>query len=279
MLTPRPSPGSPPVPAPLILLHGNYASPRWWEPVRQHLPDAVTALTPDMRRWVENGRTSISHLATSLGGVLQANDIADAVIVGHSLGGVVATQFALDHPDLVRGLVLIATGPPEGVPLGRFAIGRQLPLQWLNRRVLRAALGKAGLPRQHPLAEALVEDALRTDPAIYAAFSRAVARWNVSAQLGELQTPTLLIWGDQDPVMPIKIGWRLRGLIPHSRLVTLPGVGHSPPLEAPASVVDHLLAFLDAQTIGAVQPAVTAEISWPRRLLTGLTGWFRKMPG
>jgi pimeloyl-ACP methyl ester carboxylesterase len=277
MLTPQPSPGSPAGSTPLILLHGNYASPRWWEPVRQHLPEAVTALAPDMRRWVENGRTSISHLANSLEEFLQANNLVDVTIVGHSLGGVVATQFALDHPDRVHGLVLIATGPPEGVPLGRFAIGRQLPLQWLNRRVLRAALGKAGLPRHHPLAEVLVEDALLTDPAIYAAFSRAVARWNLSAQLGELQTPTLLIWGEQDPVMPIRIGWRLRGLIPHSRLVTLPNVGHSPPLEAPASVVSHLLGFLDAQTISVIQPAVTTEISRSRRLLAGLTGWFKKM--
>jgi pimeloyl-ACP methyl ester carboxylesterase len=275
MLTRKPLPVSPAAPEPLILLHGNYASPRWWEPVRQHLPDAVTALTPDMRHWVENGSTTIPHLATRLEGFLQANDLVDAVIVGHSLGGVVATQFALDRPDAVRGLVLIATGPPEGVPLGRFAIGRQLPLKWLQRRVMRAALGKAGLPRQHPLAEALVEDALLTDPVVYAAFSRAVARWDVSAQLGELRPPTLLIWGERDPVMPPKIGWRLRGLIPHSRLVTLPGVGHTPPLEAPEAVAEHLLRFLNDQTIGAPEPSATTPATWPRRLLARATGWFQ----
>lgn len=275
MLTPKPLPVSLAAPEPLILLHGNYASPRWWAPVRQHLPDTVTVLTPDMRRWVENGSTTIPYLATRLHAFLQATDILDAVIVGHSLGGVVATQFALDCPDTARGLVLIATGPPEGVPLGRYAIGRQLPLKWLRRRVMRAALGKAGLSRQHPLAEALVEDALLTDPAVYAAFSRAVARWDVSAQLGELRPPTLLIWGEQDPVMPPKIGWRLRGLIPHSRLVTLPGVGHSPPLEAPKAVAEHLLRFLNDQTIRAPEPTVTTPATWPRRLLARLTDWLQ----
>jgi pimeloyl-ACP methyl ester carboxylesterase len=256
--------------SPLILLHGNYASPRWWEPVRGRLPGSVTTFAPDMRRWVENGRTTIPSLAATLAEFIRERDLVKPIIAGHSLGGVVATQFALDQPDTVQGLVLIATGPPEGVPWGRFVTSRRLPSVWLRRRMMKVALSKAGLPRHHPLSEALVEDALETDPATYAAFSHAVARWNVSERLGELALPALLIWGERDPIMPLKIGWRLRELIPHSRLATLPGVGHSPPIEAPEAVTRHLLAFVDEQAPDVQESVATTQPSWPRRLLNEL---------
>jgi pimeloyl-ACP methyl ester carboxylesterase len=261
---------------PLILLHGNYASPRWWEPVRGQLPGSVTTLAPDMRCWVRDGRTTIPDLAARLAEFIQEQDLVKPIIVGHSLGGVVATQFVLDQPDTAQALVLIATGPPEGVPWGRFAVKRRLPATWLRRRMMKAALSKAGLPRHHPLSEALVEDALETDPAIYAAFSHAVARWNVAERLSELALPTLLMWGEQDPIMSLKIGGRLRELIPHSRLVTLPGVGHSPPVEAPQAMTQHLLAFLDKQVSATQASIVTRQTSWPRRLLEGVTNRFKK---
>ena len=259
----------------LILLHGNYASPRWWEPVRERLPGGTMALAPDMRRWVENGRTTIPDLADKLAMFADVHGLAASVIVGHSLGGMVATQFALDHPEMMQALVLIASGPPEGVPWGRFAIGRQLPWRWLRRWVMRSALGKAGLPSHHPLAEALIQDALATDPAVYAAFSRAVADWNVSKRLNELTTPTLLIWGENDPVMPLKIGWRLHGLIPCSRLVTLPGVGHSPLVETPEAVVEHLLRFLGERISTVAEPAGATQGGWSQRALDRLTAWIR----
>jgi branched-chain amino acid transport system permease protein len=239
---------------PLILLHGNYASPRWWEPVRQHLPEGVAAQAPDMRAWVEDGRTSIADLARSLSDWLEAQDLARAVIVGHSLGGVVATQFGLDHPSRARGLVLIDTGPPEGVALGRFVPRWQLPWAWLRRRLMRVALRRAGLSPQHPLAEALLDETLATDPAVYGAFSRAVGEWDVRDRLHELAMPTLLLWGAADPVMPLEIGQRLDGLIRHSRLVTVPDAGHSPPIEAPDEVVRHLLDFLQ-DDVGSDVPA------------------------
>lgn len=262
--------------SPLILLHGNYASPRWWEPVQRWLPRSVTTFAPDMRHWVENGRTTIPNLAARLAEFIRERDLVKPIIVGHSLGGVVATQFALDQPDAAQALVLIATGPPEGVPWGRFVPRRHLPSAWLRRRMMKAALNKAGLPRHHPLSEALVEDALETNPAIYAAFSHAVARWNVSERLGELALPALLIWGEQDPIMPLKIGWRLRELIPHSRLVTLPGVGHSPLIEVPEAVTRHLLAFLDEQVSASQTSTVTTQPGWPRRLLKGVADRFKR---
>jgi pimeloyl-ACP methyl ester carboxylesterase len=263
-------------PASLILLHGNYASPRWWEPVRQHLPSDMSVYTPDMRSWVENARTTIPDLAVRLASFVQARELVEPVIVGHSLGGVVAMQFVLDRPEGARALVLIDSGPPEGVPWGRFSVGRRLPGNWLGRRVMRAVLGKAGLPQSHPLTEALVEDALATDPAVYAAFSRAVGHWNVSGRVGELRLPALLMWGEKDPITPLKIGWRLRALMPQSRLVMLPGVGHSPPVEAPEEVVEHLLAFLGERAGTASEPSSAIPGRWQWRMLHRLRTRFTR---
>jgi pimeloyl-ACP methyl ester carboxylesterase len=222
-----------------------------------------------MRCWVQDSRTTIRQMAGCLADFVATRRLRTPVIAGHSLGAMVAVQFALDYPDLLRALVLINAGPPEGVPLGRLDIGRKVLWDGMRRRVMRAALDRAGIATRHPLADALLDDAVATDPAVYAAFSRAVARWNVQGRLRELAAPTLLIWGEQDLLMPLRIGERWHGLIPHSQLVRLPGVGHSPPIEAPEEVVAHLVAFMESLDTDGAGP-------WAQRFGRQLAGWLGK---
>ncbi len=108
---------------------------------------------------------------------------------------------------------------------------------------MRSALRRVGLPRSGALAELLVDDAISTDPDLYMAFSHAVAAWDVSTVLPRLNVATLLIWGQRDELVPPRIGARYLQLLPHAKLVIVPGSGHSPPIERPRQFAAMLRAF------------------------------------
>jgi branched-chain amino acid transport system permease protein len=241
---------------PLVFVHGNYASSRWWVPQLERLPEGARGYALDLRG-VGGSRASpprreltIGDLASDLGQFLDALRLNDPILVGHSLGGVIVTEYALRRPNTTRGLVLVDTGPPNGLPLAALAEPFALPFKLKSRALMQTALRQAGAPHRGRLAKELVDDALATDPDQYVAFSRAVADWNVEAQLPRLRVPSLLVWGKGDRLLPPRIGRRYLELLPQARLVTLPGAGHSPHVEQPdefAAVLGDFLTRLTAR--------------------------------
>ncbi len=113
----------------LVLLHGNFGSWRWWQPVLERLPEDCRAYAPDLRGCGETGRPGIGHsieqLASDLHAFSRGLDLPAFHLVGHSLGGAVAMQFALDHPERVRSILLAAPAPAEGMK------GKVEELSWL----------------------------------------------------------------------------------------------------------------------------------------------------
>lgn len=105
----------------LVLLHGNLASWRWWQPVLDRLPTGHRAYAPDLRGFGETrrhqGGYSIQALVEDLHGFTAKLGLSAFHLVGHSLGGVAALQFALSHQEDVRSLTLVAPAPAEGLPL------------------------------------------------------------------------------------------------------------------------------------------------------------------
>jgi len=131
---------------------------------------------------------SLSELRAKLGRTLP--DPFDAVAL--SMGGVVALGFALEHPGRIRKLVLVATS--GGVDVARLG-----GIDW--RPGYLAA--RAGIPRW------FADD--RTD---------------VTARLGEVTAPTLLVFGDEDPISPVAVGEFMRDRLPSARLTVIPGATH-----------------------------------------------------
>ena len=110
---------------PLVLIHGNWGSSTWWEPVLERLPNGRRAVAPDLR-----GRGQSRGPDTDYGIASMANDVlafADALdlgkfdLVGHSLGSCVAMEIALAHPERLRSLVVVSPGWIDGMP-GAYAI-------------------------------------------------------------------------------------------------------------------------------------------------------------
>ena len=197
--------------------------------------------------------------------VLDALELEDAVLVGASGGGIYATWYAIEHPQRVRGLVMLGSTPtlPGGhVPLPVRLMATPVLAELMSRAIrpgrrmllnIMASVGEADTITRHPdLLDSLVAGA--RDPVAVAA-NRAELRALISPfgfrratrirpeDLRQLSVPTLMIWGDHDPVVPIKAARAAVQLIPGARLEVLPA-GHVPQLGHPEQVAELLTAFV-----------------------------------
>jgi pimeloyl-ACP methyl ester carboxylesterase len=194
---------------------------------------------------------SIATMADDAAAVLRAVSPGPAVVVGLSMGGMIAQELALRHPSLVRALVLAGTRPPAPVHV-------QVPGDVIARLLRRpppgepirefittvwAALCAPGFGAAHPDVMAELVDQVLERPTPRVATSRqmsAIAAWHGPQRLTGIACPTTVVHGAVDPLMPVGNGMRLARLIPGARYVELAGVGHLPPLEA-SDVVANLV--------------------------------------
>jgi pimeloyl-ACP methyl ester carboxylesterase len=269
----------------LVLVHGNFASSRWWKPVLDSLPAGWRAYAPDLRGC---GRTessssgvpsefAIPRLADDLAEFVERLDLPAFHLVGHSLGGAVALQLALGRPERVRSLTLVAPAPADGLaamrkghsPYARmlravdpgsaasmFALRegyRVHSMLGTNRVMLRRALPNMmpGAAIDPPLFEALLDDAARIRPETVVGFLQALDDWNVEQDLQRLEVPTLIFAGGKDTLVATEDLERMARLMPSGELLAWPGVGHSPQLERPEEFMESLMAWLARSQKGA----------------------------
>jgi pimeloyl-ACP methyl ester carboxylesterase len=211
----------------LVVVHGLSGSWRWWSRLTERLSEHCRLHFLELPRL---GRIRAGELAPFVGRMLDGVELERVDIVGHSLGGLVATEVAARRPERVRRLALVA---PAGISCGRGVLGRTLPLL----EELYDVRGE--LPT-------IVGDALRTGPVSLLHGVVYVWERDVRAELGDVQAPTLLVWGDHDRLVPARVAEEWQRLLPHSRLVRLP-CGHVPMWEAPEELAACLLEFLDEE--------------------------------
>jgi pimeloyl-ACP methyl ester carboxylesterase len=182
--------------------------------------------------------------------------VGRAIIVGHSFGGTVAAALALDYPDRVAGLLLLApvshpwtTGIAWHYTLGTIPILGPLIAHTLalpfGMAVLSAGIIAVFAPNDPPkdyARESAVALVLR--PVQFLANAHDVAGLlafvtRQRARYGGLRMPTIIIAGDADQVVSIDLHARaLAATLPDARLIALPGIGHMPHYAAPGTVVD-----------------------------------------
>ena len=182
------------------------------------------------------------------------------VLVGASLGGAVAIDFALHHPNWVRALVLIdSVGFSGSFPVGQFLPQPLIELgaEWLYWRKHAALTAASVLPMMHPT----LVDALRcsllhqempgwkeaitsfTQSGGYADLSEH-DRVSQRQHLAQVTHPTLILWGEADDVLGTADATRFEQAIFNSRLAWIEGAGHVPHFDQPQAVADCLLAFV-----------------------------------
>jgi len=172
-------------------------------------------------------------------------------VLGVSLGGAVAQQLARSAPDRVRGLVLAATAPGLGGIPGSPHVLMTLatPRRYRDPEYYRQIAGRiyGGAARRDP--GGLVHDALgRFRPPStwgYAGQLYAITGWSSLPWLHTLRHPTLVMAGDDDPIVPVVNAHLMAWRIPDSRLHVVRGGGHLFVLERPAEIAERVTTFLD----------------------------------
>jgi pimeloyl-ACP methyl ester carboxylesterase len=252
----------------VVLLHGITSSSRTWRSVMHALAERHTVIAPDLlghgRSGKPRGDYSLGAYASGVRDLLAVLGISRVTIVGHSLGGGIAMQFAYQFPDRLERLVLVDSGGlGEEVSLALRAAtlpGAEFVLPLLfsptTRNVGRAAgraLGRLGLRANgnvRGLAEGL--DSLGDSDARRAFVHTARSVIDPSGQRVDARdrlylsegVPTMLIWGEKDPIIPVSHGRRAHELMPDSRLEVFPGAGHFPFNDDPERFVEVLTDFI-----------------------------------
>jgi len=241
----------------IVLLHGIGGAS--WAPV---LPVLAPARVLD---WPLPGfagspmlaEASFAARAAALRDRLDADGIPRIDLIGHSIGGMLALDFALRFPERVRGLVLYATTPAFG---GRdpafaeaFLAERLAPL---DAGQDMAALAAGSIPPMlgpdapAGAAEAATAAMAAVPEDAYRATVRALTTFNRRDDIARIAAPTLLLAGERDPLAPPRTMERMRDAIRGARLVVLPGAGHLAHLDCPeafgAAVRDFLRSVPDA---------------------------------
>ncbi len=237
---------------PVLLLHGIGGRAALWAPsIKALAPRRVIAMDMPGYDGTRPALNSFEALADAAVARLDAEGAAQADVVGHSLGGMIALEMALRHPRRVRRLVIAASSPAFGSrdPAFResFLAARQKPLDegigmaGVAAALVPAMLGPAADPTAAPAAmEAMAsvnEAAYRTTLAVLTGFDRR-------ADLPRVAQPALLIAGEADQTAPPRGMARMADAMPDARIVIIPGAGHLLPLEAPDAFHGALLEFL-----------------------------------
>jgi pimeloyl-ACP methyl ester carboxylesterase len=239
---------------PLVLVHGIGADGRMFAPVVERLADTARAIVwdlPGYRGKRLDGALTFPGLAATLAADLDALGIERAVVLGHSIGGMVAQELAATRPHRLRALVLSATtsvfGSRDGSFQREFVKARLAPLDARRSMAEMAAEVTPRLVGSRAAAEAAPEAVRLMSEVPDATFRAAVAclvTFNRRAEAGRIGVPTLLIAGEEDTNAPLKTMSRMAEAIPGARLEVLRGIGHLAPLECPDRYADIVRRFL-----------------------------------
>jgi pimeloyl-ACP methyl ester carboxylesterase len=263
----------------LMLIHGSFDSAFTWELVLDDLAKDFHVIAPDLPAHGLTGRTptdsyQMADMASAVHGLVTHLKLEPFVIGGNSMGGNTSWLYAHAHPDRVRRMVLIdSAGYPNDTP--PLTPKRGPIMNWLMRH------GNPTLHVRRGFYRAVEDDTLITDARVErsvdflrrAGSRDAQRKRNRDRQINtqpidrvrEIQTPTLVVWGDRDELLPVEAAHRFHADLPNSELVIYEGIGHMPQLEAPARLVKDIRAFLQkpdsASAAGADATAPDAGVA------------------
>jgi 3-oxoadipate enol-lactonase len=238
----------------LLFLHGIGGDAECFRPQLAHFGRGFRAIAWNMPGYADTPllpRTTFPDLADAVAALLDARGIARVHLVGHSLGGMIAQEFAIRHPGSLASLTLSGTTAAFGRPDGNFQRDflrqRLAPLEAgkamadLAARLVGGLVGPA--PDPNGMATALTSMS-RVKPETYRAALECLVGFDRRDALPHIAVPTLLIAGGTDTTAPAVVMERMAAKIPGARFVTIPCAGHLANLEQPAAFNRVLEEFL-----------------------------------
>ena len=247
--------GSGPV---LLLVHGWAGNVNNWKQVPEPLAKNFRVIAVDLPGSGQSGccpcrKYNVTYYADFLAKFLDALHIPKASVLGNSMGGQVAAEFALSHPDRIEKLILCDAAGAGNFP-GLFKLAgvvmtnrSVIPLIHLVFPVNEEKL--QGLPESERLRVRLAEtryasDARSCTGRALSASMKSMVRHDLSDRLGQIHAPTLVIWGSNDDLLPVATADIFAEKIPGARKVIIEGGVHTPMQWKPVEFVSEVNSFL-----------------------------------
>ena len=239
---------------PVIFLHGITDSWHSFESTLPHLPKSLRAFAITQRghghSFKPDAAYQMKDFAADIAAFIKAKHLGQAVIVGHSMGGLVAQQLALDYPHLIKAIVIVDSD-------ASFIDNPGMP-EFLNEVTqltdpvafeFADAFQKSTLSRPIDSAyyQLLVGESLKVPAHVWREAMQQTLYANFTSQLPMIQKPTLIFWGSKDSICPHKDQEILQKGIQGSKLIVYEGVGHALHWEEPERFVKDLVSFIANQ--------------------------------
>jgi pimeloyl-ACP methyl ester carboxylesterase len=268
----------------LILIHGNFSSSMHYTPLLDRLPKDMRVIAPDLRGYGDSSYyrriSSLADFADDIKLFMDAKQIEKAYIVGWSLGGGVALEFAAKYPKSVLKMILINSTTHRGYPIfkkgenGQFLVGQvyQSPEELGADPIQVVPLLNAQKDKNFPLMSFIFDQTIYTvkkpsveDNTLWINESLkqrnlidadwALANLNMSDQhnfynagtqsISKIKTEILHTWGDKDIVVPqYMVLENFKALEKYSKMVVYPNCGHSPLVDVPNELTKDILDFI-----------------------------------
>lgn len=254
----------------VLLLHGIGDNSLAWEPLFNELSEEFTVIAPDFLGHGFSDRPradySVSAFANGMRDLLTFLDIERVTVVGHSLGGGVAGQFAYQYPELVERLVFVATGGVTkdvnpllramSLPFSEYVLGAvSIPGVFSSFSAIARTLKNLPTARftdNNEIVRVLERMPEKGSAEVFARTLRSVVDWRgqVVTMLDRCylsaSIPTLIVWGSDDQVIPVAHAQMLHSAMPGSQMVVFDGAGHFPFRDDPERFLKLFLTFMSS---------------------------------
>ena len=248
---------------PIVFAHGFGCDQNMWRLVtpafekdyRVVVFDYVGAGKSDLRAWDAARYSSLDAYATDILEIIDALDLRDVILVGHSVSSMIGVLAANRAPDRFAHIIMVGPSPryinDEGYVGGFERTDIEGLLDMMDRNYIGWAnfLAPAimGRPDRPELGAELTESFCSTDPRVARQFAQATFYADNRADLPKLKIPSLILQCSQDMVAPVEVGEYMARTIPNSTLRVMKATGHCPHMSAPDETIELIKEFLGAR--------------------------------
>lgn len=236
--------------APVVFVHGTGSSHLAWNAQLAALANSTRAYALDLPghgRSEGTGLNTVRGYADVICSFLDALSLESAIIAGHSLGGAIAQTLALENPDRVLALALVATGARLRV-LPAFLNGMLDDFANTGHQFNDAEFAPGADARLKQLSE---EQFLTCDPRVVHGDLTACDAFDILTRVSAIRAPTLIICGTADRMTPVKYSQYLADHVPQAQLRLIEGAGHMVMVEKPDEVNRALLEWISSQSFSS----------------------------
>jgi pimeloyl-ACP methyl ester carboxylesterase len=230
-----------------VFIHGAGGTHKVWRYQTSAFPKSIAVELPGHPRG--KGCDTVSEYAEFVTQEIVERKLTSPVLAGHSMGGAIAIEIALAHPQLLAGIVLVGSGARLRVTpvikdevTRNYAHAAEVIAEWAYSPKTDAKLKTAS-----------VQELLEVPAGVTYGDFLACDGFDMMNEISRISMPTLIVCGEDDALTPIKYSQYMKDRIPNARLVIIPGAGHSVMLEKPEELNAALKSFISDLRLSGVR--------------------------